>query len=148
METPVSLQRSSRMRATGTQGQQPLRPLRLAPGGARPPALTGIRQEDTRTAGARARPLLRSSAFFGPPPPRSEARARAPARGRSALAGRGWAREETELPRAPRTASGAARPPPAPPSRLCAGSVAAARSAPAPSAPRLLRAEATPAAVS
>lgn len=38
--------------------------------------------------------------------------------------------------------------PPAPPSRLCAGSVAAARSAPARWAPRLPGAEATPAAVS
>lgn len=66
----------------------------------------------------------------------------------TALAGQGWAPEQTEPPRARRAASAAARPPPAPPSRLCAGSVAAALSAPAPFAPRLLGAEATPTAVS
>lgn len=46
----------------------------------------------------------------------------------TALAGQGWAREETEPRRTLRAAYGAARPPPAPPSRLCAGSVAAALS--------------------
>lgn len=46
----------------------------------------------------------------------------------TALAGQGWAREETEPRRTLRAAYGAARPSPAPPSRLCAGSVAAALS--------------------
>ena len=110
------------------------------------PHLPGSARKTRTLRGPERGPPLRSFASSGPPPPRSEARLRLALA--AALAVRGWAREETEPPRAPRTASGAVWPPPAPPSRLCAGSVAAARSAPAPSAPRLLGAEATPAAVS
>lgn len=135
------------MHAIRIQGPRPLRP--PSPAAGLGSAARTYRDPPGRRAHCGGPSAARRS---GPPPPPA-LRLLAPRPGlrlalAAALAVRGWAREETKPPRAPRAASGAAWPPPAPPSRLCAGSVAAARSAPAPSAPRLLGAEATPAAVS
>ncbi|CAD7687755.1 unnamed protein product [Nyctereutes procyonoides] len=70
-EPPVSLQQRDERSRVGRRGHCGPRARRLA--GTRPPALTGMRREDARAAGA----------VPGPPPPRSEARSPAPARARA-----------------------------------------------------------------
>eukprot|EP00071_Canis_lupus_P022858 XP_013973461.1 uncharacterized protein C10orf95-like [Canis lupus familiaris] len=70
-EPPVSLQQRDERSRSGRRGRCGHRAPRLA--GTRPPALTGMRREDARAAGA----------VPGPPPPRAEARSPAPARARA-----------------------------------------------------------------